>query len=215
MTNKIRRIARQLSKPLVILSAAIFAAGMFSGLVSYLGRSPVRLRHIPGTSAYWQQLAVAALAAAAFGYGRWRHQRGPGRHGDRLWLLAPLGKPAARRVARTAGALGRGTGLGRVLLALPPALLFLYGFGRAGQQVTGGLDPNFTVNAWGGPSYLGAMAFHYLDLSLLMAAAAWLLDRILLPDPAGSNDERGHHPVPPASARPAPPPAPAERVAVG
>ncbi len=75
---------------------------------------------------------------------------------------------------------------GRILLALLPAALFLYGFYRAGMQVTGGLDPNFTVNAWGGPSYPGAMACHYLDLFALMAAAAWLLDKILLPDPAGS-----------------------------
>jgi len=50
---------------------------------------------------------------------------------------------------------------------------------RAGEQVTGGLDPNFTVNAWGGPSYAGAMACHYLDLFLISAAAAWLLDKIL------------------------------------
>ena len=46
-----------------------------------------------------------------------------------------------------------------------------------------GLDPNFTVNAWGGPTYLGAMASHYLDLLVLMGAAAWMLHLILLPDP--------------------------------
>ena len=45
--------------------------------------------------------------------------------------------------------------------------------------MTGGLDPNFTVNAWGGPSYAGALACHLLDLFLLGAAAAWLMDRIL------------------------------------
>ena len=31
----------------------------------------------------------------------------------------------------------------------------------------------------GGPSYAGAMACHYLDVVVIMAAAAWLLDRIL------------------------------------
>jgi hypothetical protein len=45
---------------------------------------------------------------------------------------------------------------------------------------------NFTVNAWGGPTYLGAMVCHYLDLLVLMAAAAWLLDEILLSDPASA-----------------------------
>jgi len=58
-------------------------------------------------------------------------------------------------------------------------VLFLFCFWRAGVQVTAGLDPNFTVNAWGGPSYAGAMACHYLDLFLLAAGAAWLMDRIL------------------------------------
>ena len=43
---------------------------------------------------------------------------------------------------------------------------------------------NFTVNACGGPTYLGAMGAHYLDLLVLMGAAAWLLHLILLPDPA-------------------------------
>ena len=65
------------------------------------------------------------------------------------------------------------------LLALPAVALFLFCFWRAGVQVTAGLDPNFTVNAWGGPSYAGALACHYLDLFLLAAGAAWLIDRVL------------------------------------
>ncbi len=187
MTTKIRRITRQLSPPLAVLAAALFASGLASGWFSYLDRSAVRQKYIPGASAWWQHLAVAALACALVGYARWRHQRRFGLHCDRLWLLAPLGKAAARRIARTVrGGARQRSGLGRALLILPPAGLFLYGFYRAGEQVTGGLDPNFTVNAWGGPTYLGAMACHYLDLLLLMAAAAWLLDRILLPDPASA-----------------------------
>ena len=147
MTIKIRRVARQqLSAPLVILVAALFAAGVISGLFSYLDRSSVRETFIPGSSAWWQQLAVAVIACAAFGDGRWRQL---GRRRDRLWLLAPLGKPAARRVARTLGALRGLSGLGRALLAVLPAAVFLYFFYRDGEHVIGGLDPNFTVNAWG------------------------------------------------------------------
>jgi hypothetical protein len=186
MTTNIRRAVWQLSAPLVVLAAALFAAGVISGLIEYLGRSPVRVRYIPGSSAWWQHVAVAALACLLFGYGRWRHQRRFGRDSGRLWLLAPLGRPAARRVARTARALRTPSGFGRGLLALLPAAIFLYFFARAGEQVIGGLDPNFTVNAWGGPTYLGAMACHYLDGLALMAAAAWLLDRILLPDRAAA-----------------------------
>jgi hypothetical protein len=191
MTIKIRRTVRQLSVPLVILAAAFFALGVVAGLFSYLSRSPVPVKFVPGSSAWAQQLAVAVAACAALGYGRWRHQRRFGPRSGRLRLLAPLGKPAARRVARTLGALRSPSGLGRALLVLPPAALFLYFFARDGEQVLGGLDPNFTVNAWGGPSYLGAMACHYLDGFVLMAVAAWLLDRILLPDRAPASLDGG------------------------
>jgi hypothetical protein len=51
-----------------------------------------------------------------------------------------------------------------------------------GEQVTAGLDPNFIINAWGRPTYSDAMAAHYLDLPVLMGAAAWMLHLILLPD---------------------------------
>lgn len=187
MTSKSRRNLRKLSLPLVVLAAVLFASGMAAGYVTYLHRSPVLHRYVPGTSAWWQQLAVAVLGCALFGYARWRQQRTPGRHGARLWLLAPLGKAAARRVNRTVlGGDRRPSGPGRALLALPLTALFLYGFYRAGEQITAGLDPNFTVNAWGGPTYLGAMACHYLDLFLLMTAAAWVLNRILPPDPTSA-----------------------------
>jgi hypothetical protein len=187
MTTKTRRTARQLSLPVTVLVTALFAAGVISGWLRYLDRSPVREKFIPGASAWWQQLAVAAGACVLFGYARWRHQRRFGRDSQHLWLLAPLGRPAARRAARPMAGIRRGpSGLGRALLALLPAGLFLYCFWRAGLQVTSGLDPNSTVNAWGGPTYLGAMACHYLDCAVLLAAAAWLLDRILCPDPPGA-----------------------------
>ena len=192
MITAIRRTVRQLSWPLTVLVAALLAAGVVAGWYQYLHRSPVMEKFVPGASAWWQQFAVAVLAFVLFCYGRWRHLRRFGRGSGRLWLLAPLGKPAARRSARMVpGALRGQSGIARLLVALLPAGLFFYCFWRAGLQVTAGLDPNSTVNAWGGPTYLGAMACHYLDCCVLMAAAAWLLDHVLLPDPvsaaAGSN----------------------------
>jgi hypothetical protein len=178
---------RHLSPPLVVLAAAAFAGGAAAGYISYLDRSPVLQKHVPGTAAWPQQLVVAALAGAVLGYGYWRHHRSPGRPGQPPWLLSPLGRPAARRLARTIRTgLGGPAASGRAVLALALAGLFLYGFYRAGEQVTAGLDPNFTVNAWGGPTYLGAMAAHYLDLLVLMGAAAWILHLILPPDPANA-----------------------------
>jgi hypothetical protein len=173
-----------LSPPLVVLAATAFAGGVAAGYIAYLDRSPVLQKHIPGTAAWPQQLVVAALAAVLLGYAYWRHHRAPGRSGEPPWLLSPLGRPAAGRLSRTIrGGLRGPAAASRAVLALALAGLFLYGFYRAGEQVTAGLDPNFTVNAWGGPTYLGAMACHYLDLLVLMGAAAWLLHLILLPDP--------------------------------
>jgi hypothetical protein len=178
-----RQALRHLSPSLAVLAAAVFAGGY----IAYLHRSPMLHKHLPGTAAWPQQLAVAVLAGALLGYAYWRHHRTPGRPGEPPWLLSPLGKPAARRPARTIRTgPGGPSASGRAALALPLAGLFLYGFYRAGEQVTAGLDPNFTVNAWGGPTYLGAMASHYLDLLVLMSAAAWLLHLILPPDPANA-----------------------------
>jgi hypothetical protein len=175
--TKIHRTVRQLSLPLSALAAALFAVGVLLGWVAYLHRSPIVAAHVPGTSAWWQHGIVAAAGCVLLGLARWRHVRKHGRGSGRLWLLAPLGQPAARRVARTVSA-----ARGRALLMLGPAAVFGYCFYRAGRQITEALDPNNTVNAWGGPTYLGAMVCHYLDCSVAALVAALLLDRILLPD---------------------------------
>ena len=180
-----RQALRHLSPSLAVLAAAVLGGGVAAGYIAYAHRSPTLHKHIPGASAWPQQLVVAALAGAAFGYAYWRHHRTPGRCGAPPWLLSPVGRPAARRLATTIrGGLSGPSPFGRAVLALALGGLFLYGLYRAGEQVTAGLDPNFTVNAWGGPIYLGAMACHYLDLLVLMGAAAWILHLILPPDPA-------------------------------
>jgi hypothetical protein len=172
-------VASQLSGPLTALAGSAFVSGVSYGFFEFLQRSPIRQEHVAGTAAWGQQLAVALAAVVILIVAQARHRRRFGPRSGRLWLLAPLGAKAARRVARAIG-LGRESARPvPLLLALPAAALFLYCFWRAGVQVTGGLDPNFTVNAWGGPSYAGALACHYLDLSLIAAGTAWLIDRIL------------------------------------
>jgi hypothetical protein len=184
---------RHLSRPLVLLAAGLFAAGTGTGWLTYLHRSAIRARPVAGTAAWGQQAAVAVLAAVILAVAYWRSRR----TGQRIWLLRPLGRPAAGRLVLLARGVRRGgqpATYGRVLLALPLTALLGYGFWRAGFQVTNGLDPNATVNAWGGPTYAGAMACHYLDLAVIMTALAWLLDRVL-PAPAASA------PVPARAAR--------------
>jgi hypothetical protein len=72
------------------------------------------------------------------------------------------------------------TNLARVAATVPLVLLLAYAPFRLGAQLIGGLDPNATVNAWGGPSYLGALLAHWLDGLVAFYAAAFLLSRLLL-----------------------------------
>ena len=172
-------VAYQLSGPLTALVGSAFVSGAMYGLLEFLQRSPIRQAHIAGSAAWGQELALALGTIVILSAAQARHRRRFGPRSGRLWLLAPLGRHTARRVGRALGFGSEAAQPGRLLLALPAAALFLFCFWRAGVQVTGGLDPNFTVSAWGGPSYAGAMACHYLDLFLLAAGAAWLMDRIL------------------------------------
>jgi hypothetical protein len=164
----------QISPRLTALAAGLAAVGIGSGLDKYLNRSPIVETHVPGTSAWTQQIIVAVVACALYGVARWRHDRRFGRGGRRLLLLAPLGRSAAARLTAAARQPSW-----RSVAALPPLALIGYCCWRIGEQITGGLDPNFTVNAWGGPTYLGAMACHYLDCALIIGVSAWLLDLIL------------------------------------
>jgi hypothetical protein len=175
----VSQVTRRFSALLCAAAASAAVAGIATGFALYLDRSPIQEAHVPGTSAWVQHLIVAAVACALYGVARWRHDRRFGRGSGRLLLLAPLGGSAAARLAATMRQV-----TWRSVAALPLVTVITYIFWRAGEQVTGGLDPNFTVNAWGGPTYLGAMACHYLDGALIIAASAWLLDRILLRGPA-------------------------------
>ena len=60
-------------------------------------------------------------------------------------------------------------------------LVLLYCPYRMGAQIIGGLDPNSTVNAWGGPTYAGAIIAHWLDCIIGFYLAAFLLGRLLAP----------------------------------
>jgi hypothetical protein len=181
--NAISRITRQISPRLAACAGGLAAVGIAIGVIRYLQRSPIRDAPVPGTSAWAQHLIAGAVACVLYGVARWRRSRRPGRGRGRLLLLAPLGRRAAARLWATMQQVSW-----RSAAALPPQAVIGYSFWRAGEQVTAGLDPNFTVNAWGGPTYLGAMACHYLDATLMIAVSAWLLDRILRP--AAAEDHR-------------------------
>ncbi len=169
--------SRSLSRRLAVAAGLLFTGGVSIGWAHYLHRSATPLPHVPGSSAWWQHAVVAAVAAGILGI-IWLGRRS-GRAGT-LVLVAPLGRSAAHRISLLfRQALWHPVGFARALLATPLLLLFMFGFFRAGYQVTSGLDPNSTINAWGGPTYIGAMACHYLDIFVIMAGCAWLLDRLM------------------------------------
>jgi hypothetical protein len=172
-------VAYQLSGPLTAIVGSAFLSGVWYGLAEFLERSRLRQVHVAGTAAWGEHLALALATIVILSIAQTRHRRRSGPGSRRPWLLAPIGRPAAQRIGRALGFGGERAHPVRLLLALPAAALFLFCFWRAGVQLTAGLDPNFTVNAWGGPSYAGALACHYLDLFLLSAGAAWLIDKVL------------------------------------
>ena len=122
-------------------------------------------------------LALAAVAIAGVVWASRRH--GAGLRHAIAWPLSADGA-AAMASASTLGIIGRPTrrpcgGLAiRTVTTVCGALGTLvvwYSLWRAGFQVLAGLDPTFTSQAWGGPSYLGAGLAHWLDGIIGVAAA--------------------------------------------
>jgi hypothetical protein len=172
--------SRHLSRTTALACALLFVAGVVAGVFAYLQRSAVVEAHVPGTNAVPTHVALAVVAVVLFfGLPRLRlAQRAP----YPVWV-APFSESGRDRLERTVR-LRAGTSPGSVVRAVLAALLtilLLYNFFRAGAQLVGGLDPNFTTNAWGGPSYLGALLAHYLDAAYLFYVEALLLNLVLIP----------------------------------
>jgi hypothetical protein len=161
----------QISPLLTVSAAGVTAVGIATGFLRYLDRSPIRESSAPGASAWGQQLARGGCLRCTASPGGGRP---PVRPRQRAAAAArPLGRNAAVRLTAAARQASW-----RIAAAIPLLAVFGYCCWRVGEQVTAGLDPNFTANAWGGPTYPGAMACHYLDIALIIAASGWLLDEI-------------------------------------
>jgi hypothetical protein len=185
-TQTHRSTFTRLSLVSVLIAGASVGYGVVTGLITYLDRSPVREVHSSDTAAWWPHLAILAAVVIILVVARLR--MGPGRLGSTL--IAPLGRSGLARLMLTART-GR---VVRLLCSAPLLALLVYSGWRTGEQITAGLDPNFTANAWGGPSYLGAMFCHYLDGGLLIAAAALLLNVILVRTQLGKPDDTADRP---------------------
>jgi len=179
-----------ISRPAATVAALAAAAGLASGVPWYLNRSDVIESHVPGTEALIPHIAVALVVAIWFVAASRRSPLGA------KVVFAPLGRPIMARVAAT---FRRANPLRWLAVGLI-VFLEVYMCWRIGAQVFAGLDPNFVHNAWGGPSYLGAMLFHYLDGALLFPICHTLLRWATVPAPT-SADRQHEHPEQPLGVR--------------
>ncbi|MFI5959670.1 hypothetical protein [Cryptosporangium sp. NPDC051539] len=169
-----------LSRPAVTVAALFLAAGVASGAALY-GRDPDKA-HVDGTEAWIPHLVITALIAVWFVLAA---RRSP--YGWRV-ITMPLARATSQRVAATFRAVAIPAGLLRCLAVAFLLFVEAYTTWRIGAQVIAGSDPNFTANAWGGPSYLGAMYCHYLDGALIVATCHVLLRAVT----AGPSRDRQH-----------------------
>jgi hypothetical protein len=172
----------RLSRFTVGALAVLFLLGIAKGAVEYTQRSAIAQVHVPGTNAILVHVLLAVALAVTAVAVQVRRAARPGQRGTSPWA-APFSARAAARLGRTLR-FAPGRSLKNVARAVAAALLVLvvaYAPARMGAQVIGGLDPNNTVNAWGGPTYIGAMLAHYLDAVVGFYAACFLLSRLLLP----------------------------------
>jgi hypothetical protein len=173
----------RLSPATAAVFAALLAAGVAEGAAQYAHRSPRIEQHVAGTNAITVHVVLATVAAAVVIGVQLRRSRQPASQRRPSPWAAPFratGISRLRRTIRFAGGLSL-PNLAKVVAAAPLVLVLLYTPFRMGMQIIGGLDPNQTVNAWGGPTYLGALLAHYLDCAIGFYAAAFLLSRLLLP----------------------------------
>jgi hypothetical protein len=169
----------QLSRPAVAVAVVSLAVGLLSGVRWYLGRSDQVERQVPGTEAWIPHAVVALVVAIWFGVAALRSPLGL------RVVFGPLGRPIAARIAATFRTMNPLRWLVVAFLVFFEAYLCW----RIGEQVFAGLDPSFVHNAWGGPSYAGAMLCHYLDSALLLTICHVLIRAATVP----SADQQHQH----------------------
>ncbi|GAC69181.1 hypothetical protein [Gordonia soli] len=158
------------ARPVAIGLGVVFTLGLVVGVVTFTGRDQGPVVHEPSTSAWPVHIVLTVLALAWIAVG-------VATRGRQRWLtpVNPVGVPIGIRIRLLAG-LPLRTDAARMAIVAMMLLVIAFATFRGGQQIIGGLDPHFTANAWGGPTYLGALYCHYLDLGLMIAVAGVILN---------------------------------------
>lgn len=159
--------AMRIDRRPVLLYGTLFAIGVVVGGIELARDSDTTTSAAGVATANWVHVGLGAVALALLVLARRRY-----RAATAAFLRRPL---------TTAGWTDWLDGLtwrGRPVLLRPLVFLGVLVMAftplRAGAQVLAGLDPDFVRDAWGGPTYLGAMAAHYLDGVLMFLAGAAL-----------------------------------------
>jgi uncharacterized membrane protein len=170
---------KRLSRLTVAVLLTAFVIGVAEGAVNYSHRSSAIKRHVADMNAVTVHTVLAIVAMLVVVAIQIRRSRQPTtQRGHSPWF-APFSTNAMSRLSRTIR-LSRGMSVVRLLPTMLLVLVLLYAPFRMGAQIVGGIDPNSTVNAWGGPTYLGAFLAHWLDCIVGFYAAAFLLSRVLV-----------------------------------
>lgn len=159
MTLSPHRPRPPISSPLVAVSVLLFLAGIPWGLAVGAGKSvPV---HDPGANALGVHLVI--VACAVIGGGAWlaRFRRIRGHFPD---YAGPWRESTWRAIRATFT-----TSVPRSIVLAIALAVAAYMLLRLGMQVGFVGQPAEYVNAWGGPTYLGAFGAHLLDGALVAA----------------------------------------------
>lgn len=165
----------KLSRTILSVLAVIFCMGIGFGYYLYLHHPAVK-PNIPANNAIPIHLAIAActlITIIAIQLYRTRRQL------STIWV-APFSRHAAQRLKATLLP-GRITILSilRAIICLPFLVVIAFVPFRIGAQFGGVLDPTLPLNAWGGPSYLGATLAHAMDELIFLYIAALVLHGIM------------------------------------
>lgn len=170
-----------ISRFTTITCGVLFLLGVVTGKMIYDQRSPNIIQHIAGTNAITLHFILAGILAGAIIASLVLRRKLGGSQPYPVWI-APFTKQALARFKRTILLRDGISAINilRLIFSILITMLSLYYFFRAGVQVLAAADPNFTINAWGGPSRLGASLAHWLDAVILFYIQALVLHAILV-----------------------------------
>jgi hypothetical protein len=163
---------RKLSRTTGVAFLALALLGLIHGFIMFTHRPASYPPNDPANNAIALHIGLAIGAVIVVtGIQIYRSRR----HLSNIWL-APFSQSAMARLRATFMPKHFSIiSLARMLLCVLPLFLIVWTPYRAALQIIAAFDPSVTSNAWGGPTYLGATAAHYLDGLILMYIGALLL----------------------------------------